>query len=64
VEHILSGTVHGKWIPVIRQAILSMYFEAEETSDIGLVVDDADCLDLIFVWLALIVHFLDLPLPM
>ena len=44
-EHILSGSAHDKWIPLIKQAILSMYLEAEETSDIGRVVYDADCLD-------------------
>jgi molybdopterin-guanine dinucleotide biosynthesis protein A/HD superfamily phosphodiesterase len=45
VEHILSGTFYQKWIPVITQAILSMYLEAEVTSDIGRVIYDADCLD-------------------
>jgi molybdopterin-guanine dinucleotide biosynthesis protein A/HD superfamily phosphodiesterase len=45
VERILSGTVYAKWIPVITQAILTMYLEPEVTSDIGRVVYDADCLD-------------------
>jgi uncharacterized protein len=45
VEHILSGTLYQKWIPVITQAILTMYLEADVTSDIGRVIYDADCLD-------------------
>lgn len=45
VERILSGTVYDPWIPIINQAILSMYLEVEATSDIGRVVYDADCLD-------------------
>ncbi len=45
VERILSGTVYERWIPVINQAILSMYLEDEATSTIGRVVYDADCLD-------------------
>jgi uncharacterized protein len=45
VERLLSGTVYDRWIPVITQAILSMYLEADVTSDIGRVVYDADCLD-------------------
>lgn len=45
VERILSGTVYNQWIPIITQAILSMYLEAAVTSDLGRVVYDADCLD-------------------
>jgi uncharacterized protein len=44
-EKILSGTVHERWIPTIRQAILSTYLEGDATNDIGRVVYDADCLD-------------------
>lgn len=45
VERILSGTVYERWIPIINQAVLSMYLEDEATSTIGRVVYDADCLD-------------------
>ncbi|MBA4358778.1 MAG: hypothetical protein C0405_13755, partial [Desulfovibrio sp.] len=44
-ELVLAGSVHDPWIPVVSQAILTMYLEGGETSDIGCVVHDADCLD-------------------
>jgi uncharacterized protein len=44
-ERILSGTVHEKWIPVIKEAILSTYLEGQATNDIGRVVYDPDSLD-------------------
>ncbi len=44
-ERILSGTVHEKWIPIIKDAILSTYLEGQATGDIGRVVYDADNLD-------------------
>jgi len=45
VIRILAGTAYEKWIPIVNQAILSMYLEDEATSDIGRVVHDADNLD-------------------
>lgn len=45
VERILAGTVHERWIPMVSQAIVSMYLTMEATSDIGKVVHDADNLD-------------------
>ena len=45
VIRILEGTVYEKWIPLVNQAILSMYLEDEATSDLGRVVHDADNLD-------------------
>lgn len=44
-ERILSGTQYEKWIPVIKNAILSTYLDGEATNDIGRMVYDADCLD-------------------
>ena len=44
-ERILMGTVYEKWIPTIREAILSCYFEGEATNDVGRIIFDADCLD-------------------
>lgn len=44
-ERILSGTIYERWIPIIKEAILSTYLEGEATSDISRVVYDADCLD-------------------
>lgn len=45
VIRLLNGTTYEKWIPVVSQAILSMYLEDEATSDMGRVVHDADNLD-------------------
>lgn len=45
VERILSGTKYARWIPVVSQAILSMYLETEAASAIGRAVYDADSLD-------------------
>ncbi|CAO0822943.1 molybdenum cofactor guanylyltransferase [Desulfarculales bacterium] len=45
VEQILTGTVHEDWVPLVSQAILTMYLEIEATSDIGRAVYDADNLD-------------------
>jgi molybdopterin-guanine dinucleotide biosynthesis protein A/HD superfamily phosphodiesterase len=45
VIRILAGTAYQKWIPLINQAILSMYLENEATSDLGRAVYDADNLD-------------------
>jgi molybdopterin-guanine dinucleotide biosynthesis protein A/HD superfamily phosphodiesterase len=42
VQRILSGTEHEKWIPLVSQAVLSMYLDDEATSDIGRAVYDAD----------------------
>lgn len=42
---ILSGTIYEKWIPEIREAILSTYLEGEATNDIGRVLYDADRID-------------------
>ncbi len=66
-EKILAGTVYERWIPIIRQAILTMYLDGDATSDIGRVVYDADCLDKLghigvaqfFTKKALRQHFLD-----
>jgi uncharacterized protein len=66
-ERILSETVHGKWIAVVNEAILSLYREDQEASDIGRVVYDADRLDKLgymgvaqfFAKNALRRHFLD-----
>jgi len=44
-EQILSGTAYEKWIPTIREAILSCYLEGEATNDVGRIVFDADSLD-------------------
>jgi molybdopterin-guanine dinucleotide biosynthesis protein A/HD superfamily phosphodiesterase len=44
-ERLLSDTVHEKWIPIIKDAILSTYLEGQATCDIGRVVYDADSLD-------------------
>ena len=44
-EQILSGTVYEKWIPTIREAILSCYLDGEVTNDVGRIVFDADSLD-------------------
>ena len=44
-ERILSGTVHEKWMPTIKKAILSCYLDGETTNDVGRIVFDADCLD-------------------
>ncbi len=45
VEKILGTTLYERWIPVVTQAILTMYLEDEKTSDIGRIVYDADNLD-------------------
>ena len=45
VEKILSATAYEKWIPQVKEAILSTYLEAEATCAIGKAVYDADCLD-------------------
>ncbi len=44
-ERILTGSAYEKWIPTIREAILSCYLDGEMTNDIGRIVFDADCLD-------------------
>lgn len=44
-EQILTGTVYEKWIPTIREAILSCYLDGEATNEVGRIVFDADCLD-------------------
>ena len=44
-ESVLTGTPYEKWLPPIREAILSTYLEGEATNDIGRAVYDADCLD-------------------
>lgn len=44
-ESILGGTSHAKWIPVINEAILSLYREDQAANDIGRVLYDADRLD-------------------
>jgi len=44
-ERILSGTVYERWIPTIKEAIISTYLDGEATSDIVRVVYNADCLD-------------------
>lgn len=66
-ERILSNTVYEKWVPTINQAILSLYREEEDVSDLGRVVYDADRLDKLgymgvaqfFAKNALRRHFLD-----
>jgi uncharacterized protein len=66
-ERFLSETAHEKWIGVISEAILSLYREDQEASDIGRVVYDADRLDKLgymgvaqfFAKNALRRHFLD-----
>lgn len=45
VQRILAGTAHEPWIPMVKQAILSMYLDDASTSDLGRVVHDADNLD-------------------
>jgi uncharacterized protein len=45
VQRILEGTPSQGWIPLVSQAILSMYLEDEATTDLGRVAYDADCLD-------------------
>ncbi len=45
VVKILAGSAYEKWIPLVNQAILSMYLEDETSSDLGRVVHDADNLD-------------------
>ena len=45
VIRILAGTSYEKWIPVINQAIISMYLTDQATSELGRVVHDADNLD-------------------
>jgi uncharacterized protein len=45
VEQILSETAYEKYIPQIKEAVLSTYLDADATSDIGRAVYDADCLD-------------------
>jgi uncharacterized protein len=45
VERILAKTIFERWIPVVREAILSMCLEGDAVSDTGCVVYDADCLD-------------------
>ncbi len=44
-ERILAGTEYARWIPVVREAVLSTYLEGEATGDVGKAVYDADCLD-------------------
>ncbi|GAB6906549.1 conserved hypothetical protein [Desulfosarcina cetonica] len=44
-EEILNGTIYARWIPTIKDAILSTYLDGEATHAIGRVVYDADCLD-------------------
>jgi putative nucleotidyltransferase with HDIG domain len=66
-ERILSNTVYDKWVPAINQALLSLYREEEDVSDLGRVVYDADRLDKLgymgvaqfFAKNALRRHFLD-----
>ena len=66
-ERFLSETAHEKWIAVVNEAILSLYREDQEASDIGRVVYDADRLDKLgymgvaqfFAKNALRRHFLD-----
>ena len=64
---ILDGTSHSEWIPVINEAILSLYREGRNGNDIGRVLYDADRLDKLgcmgvaqfFAKNALRRHFLD-----
>jgi uncharacterized protein len=66
-ERLLSNTVYEKWVPTINQALLSLYREEENISDLGRVVYDADRLDKLgymgvaqfFAKNALRRHFLD-----
>jgi uncharacterized protein len=66
-ERILSKTAHEKWIPIVNEAILSLYREDQEVGDIGRVLYDADRLDKLghmgvaqfFAKNALRRHFLD-----
>jgi len=44
-ERILSGTVYRKWVPEIRQAILSAFLEGEPACDTGRALYDADSID-------------------
>lgn len=44
-ERILSGTVYEKWIPTIKEAVLSCYLDGDVTNDVGRIIFDADCLD-------------------
>ncbi|BBO85066.1 hypothetical protein DSCO28_56320 [Desulfosarcina ovata subsp. sediminis] len=44
-EDILTGTEYEKWIPAVREAILSCYLEGKATTKIGRVLYDADCID-------------------
>lgn len=45
MESLLSGTPYERWIPEVRQAILSTYLEGDPTNESGRAVYDADCLD-------------------
>ncbi len=45
VQCILAGTRHQEWIPLVSQAILTMYLADKATSDIGRAAYDADSLD-------------------
>jgi putative nucleotidyltransferase with HDIG domain len=67
IGQILSDTPYAAWIPVICEAILSLYREDEKACDVGRVVYDADRLDKLgymgvaqfFAKNALRRHFLD-----
>lgn len=45
VEKILTDSPYEQWIPTVKQAILTMYLEENQTSAIGRIVYDADNLD-------------------
>lgn len=45
VERMLPGTTHEKRLSDVRRAILTMYLDVGNTTDIGRAVHDADCLD-------------------